>query len=99
MLLWVVDLMMIGHVGVRELDAVALGRLWIMGTLVFAMGVVMVTFIIGGGVATRVIPSWIHALLFGAAILVQIRSLVLEGQVLMANDRLMRQVDQAVGTG
>ena len=38
MLLWVVDLMMIGHVGVEELDAVALGRLWIMGTLVFAMG-------------------------------------------------------------
>ncbi len=41
MLLWVVDLMMIGHVGVEELDAVALGRLWIMGTLIFAMGVVM----------------------------------------------------------
>lgn len=68
-------------------------------SLMLAMGVVMVTFIIGGGVATRVIPSWIHALLFGAAVLVQIRSLVLEGQVLMANDRLMRLVDQAVGTG
>ncbi len=68
-------------------------------SLMLAMGVVMVTFIIGGGVATRVIPSWIHALLFGAAMLVQIRSVVLEGQVLMANDRLMRQVDQAVGTG
>jgi len=41
MMLWVVDLMMVGRVGVHELDAVALGRLWIMGTLVFSMGVVM----------------------------------------------------------
>jgi len=41
MMLWVVDLMMVGAVGVHELDAVALGRLWIMATLVFSMGVVM----------------------------------------------------------
>jgi len=67
--------------------------------LMLAMGVVMVTFIIGGGVATRVVPPWIHSLLFGAALLVQIRSLVLEGQVLLANDGLMREVDQAVGSG
>ena len=68
-------------------------------SLMLAMGVVMVTFIIGRGVATRVIPSWIHALLFGAALLVQIRSLIVEGQVLMANDRLMLEVDRAVSTG
>jgi len=41
MMLWVVDLMMVGAVGVHELDSVALGRLWIMATLVFSMGVVM----------------------------------------------------------
>jgi MATE family multidrug resistance protein len=41
MMLWVVDMLMIGAVGVSELDAVALGRLWIMGTVVVAMGVVM----------------------------------------------------------
>ena len=66
--------------------------------LMFAMGVVMVTFIIGGGVATRVIPSWIHALLFAVALLVQIRSLTLEGQVLLANDRLMQEVNRAIVT-
>ena len=67
-------------------------------SLMLAMGVVMTTFIIGGGVATRVIPPWIHALLFGVALAVQIRSLVLEGKVLMANDRLMREVDRAITT-
>ncbi len=41
MMLWVVDMVMIGAVGVDELDAVALGRLWIMGTLVVSMGIVM----------------------------------------------------------
>jgi len=67
--------------------------------LMLAMGVVMTTFVIGGGVATRVIPSWIHALLFGVASLIQVRSLILEGEVLLANDRLMREVDQAITTG
>lgn len=66
-------------------------------SLMLAMGVVMATFIIGGGVATRVLPSWIHALMFAAALAVQIRSLFLEGQVLMANDRLMGEVDRALG--
>ena len=64
--------------------------------LMVAMGTVMVTFIVGGGVATQVIPSWIHALLFGAALLAQIRSLFLEGEVLMANERLMREVDRQI---
>lgn len=67
--------------------------------LMLAMGAVMTTFIVGGGVATRVIPSWIHAVLFGAALLIQIRSLVLEGEVLLDNDRLMRKVDQIIGDG
>jgi len=66
--------------------------------LMMAMGVVMATFIIGGGVATKVIPPWIHALLFAGALSVQIRSLLLEGQVLMANDRLMQEVDRRIDT-
>lgn len=65
-------------------------------SLMLAMGVVMTTFIVGGGVATKVIPPWIHAILFAVAMAVQIRSLILEGQVVMANDRLMREVDQAI---
>jgi len=66
--------------------------------LMSAIGAVMITFIIGGGVATKVIPSWVHALLFGATLLVQIRALVLEGEVVLANDRLMRQVEREIDT-
>jgi hypothetical protein len=68
-------------------------------SLMLAMGAVMTVFIIGGGVATRVIPPWIHALLFGLAVLTQIRSLALEGQVVLANDRLMREIDGLIATG
>ena len=64
--------------------------------LMIAMGLVMVTFIVGGGVATRVIPSWVHALLFALAIAGQLRALVLEGEVILANDRLMQQVNAEI---
>lgn len=40
MLLWTVDLMMVGRLGVTPLNAVSLGRLWVMGTTVVAMGLV-----------------------------------------------------------
>jgi multidrug resistance protein, MATE family len=39
MMLGVVDTMMVGHVGVVELGAAALGTLWIYGTVTFGMGV------------------------------------------------------------
>jgi MATE family multidrug resistance protein len=39
MLLWTVDLLMVGRLGVVELNAVSLGRLWLMGTALLAMGV------------------------------------------------------------
>lgn len=41
MLLGVVDTMMVGHLGVLELDAAALGSLWTLGTMVLGMGVVL----------------------------------------------------------
>ncbi|MBC8072101.1 MAG: MATE family efflux transporter, partial [Deltaproteobacteria bacterium] len=41
MLLGVVDTMMVGHLGVLELDAAALGSLWVFGTLVLGMGIVL----------------------------------------------------------
>jgi 4-hydroxybenzoate polyprenyltransferase len=66
--------------------------------LMAAIGVVMATFIIGGGVATRVIPPWIHAVLFALALLVQVRTMVLESEVILANDRLMRTVDQQIAS-
>jgi multidrug resistance protein, MATE family len=41
MLLGVVDTMMVGHLGVLELDAAALGSLWSFGTMVIGMGVIL----------------------------------------------------------
>jgi MATE family multidrug resistance protein len=38
MLLWTIDLVMVGHVGVEALNAVSLGRIWVMGTTVVAIG-------------------------------------------------------------
>lgn len=64
--------------------------------LMLAMGAVMGTFIIGGGVATRVVPPWIHATLFVVSILVQGRTLLLEGEVLLANERLMHEVNRLI---
>ncbi len=40
MLLWTIDFLMVGRVGILELNAVALGRLWVMGIAVVAMGIV-----------------------------------------------------------
>ncbi len=39
-LLWTVDLLMVGRVGVEALNAVSLGRIWVMGTAVCAMGLI-----------------------------------------------------------
>lgn len=38
MSLWLVDVLMLGRVGVEPLAAASLGRLWVWGTLIFAMG-------------------------------------------------------------
>jgi multidrug resistance protein, MATE family len=40
MTLGVVDTIMVGHVGVLELDASALGNLWIMGTMILGIGTI-----------------------------------------------------------
>src|SRR5262245_23981684 len=40
MLLWTVDVLMVGHVGVDALNAVSLGRLWLLGTGILGMGLV-----------------------------------------------------------
>lgn len=64
------------------------------GWLMLAMGVVMVAFILGGGVYTRVIPAWIHHTLFYLALLTQVKTLLLERAVLVENDALMASIDQ-----
>lgn len=40
MLMGVVDTLMVGRLGVHELDAAALGHVWVFGTVIFGMGVV-----------------------------------------------------------
>ena len=66
--------------------------------LMVAIGLVMGTFILGGGVATRVVSVWIHLALFGLTLAAQLRALLLEGQVILANDRLMQEIDSRVET-
>ena len=38
MLLWTIDLLMVGHIGILDLNAVTLGRIWVMGTTIVASG-------------------------------------------------------------
>jgi multidrug resistance protein, MATE family len=40
MLLWTIDLLMVGQIDVLSLNAVSLGRLWVMGTSICAMGLI-----------------------------------------------------------
>jgi len=40
MLLWTVDLLMVGRLGVEPLNAVSLGRMWVMGTTICAVGLI-----------------------------------------------------------
>jgi multidrug resistance protein, MATE family len=40
MLLWTIDLLMVGQIDVLAFNAVALGRLWVMGTSICAMGLI-----------------------------------------------------------
>ena len=65
-------------------------------TLMLAVGMAMATFIVGGGVATRVIPAWIHQVLFWATVAVQFRAMWLEQQVLGQNRRLMGAVNSTL---
>jgi hypothetical protein len=67
--------------------------------MMLAMGLVMATFILGGGVATGSIPRWIHHGLFYAAVVVQCWSLWIEWRVLTDNERLMTEVDRRLATG
>ncbi len=61
--------------------------------MMLAMALVMATFILGGGVATGSLPSWVHHVLFYVAVLAQIYALWIERRVLADNERLMAEVD------
>jgi len=62
--------------------------------MMLAMGLAMTTFILGGGVYTGVIPHWIHHSLFWLTLAAQLRTLWIEQQVLVANERLMGKINQ-----
>src|SRR3954447_4703233 len=62
--------------------------------LMLAMGLVMATFIVGGGVATGVVSRWIHHVLFYLAAASQGYALWVERRVLIQNERLMVNVDR-----
>lgn len=57
--------------------------------MMLAMGFAMATFILGGGVYTGAIPDWVHHALFWITLVVQVRTLWIELEVLTANERLM----------
>ncbi|MDX1503470.1 MAG: hypothetical protein R3325_14005 [Thermoanaerobaculia bacterium] len=62
--------------------------------LMLAMGLAMTAFIVGGGVATQVIPAWVHQALFFLALLAQVRALLKEHGALGRNAELMAEVDR-----
>ena len=64
--------------------------------LMAAMGLAIATFVLGGGYLAGALPSWVHVVLGYATLAVQVWTLVLEGQVLMQNERLMNEINQLV---
>jgi hypothetical protein len=67
--------------------------------LMLAMAVVMATFVLGGAVLFRSVPSWVHRFLFYVAVPVQLYALWIEQRVLGDNERLMAEVDRLLATG
>ncbi|MGH9464672.1 MAG: hypothetical protein ACRD0X_03430 [Thermoanaerobaculia bacterium] len=61
--------------------------------MLLAMLLVMATFVVGGGVQTKVVSSWVHHALFCAALPAQLFTLVIEHRVLGANHRLLTDLD------
>jgi 4-hydroxybenzoate polyprenyltransferase len=62
--------------------------------LMAAMGLAIATFVLGGGYVAGAVPSWLHVVLFYATLVVQVWALVLEGRVLLQNERLMDEINQ-----
>ena len=66
-------------------------------SMMLAMGLVMATFILGGGVERRVLPGWVHHVLVYLALLAQFYSLRREHQALGENRRLMDEANRRLG--
>lgn len=66
-------------------------------SMMLAMGLVMATFILGGGVERRVLPGWVHHALVYLALAAQIYSLRREHQALAGNRELMDEANRRLG--
>ncbi len=73
----------------------ALSYPWLMTATLLTMA----AFILGGGVATRVLPVWIHHGLFWIALAAQLRALAREHEALGGNERLLAEVRRLVAGG
>lgn len=62
-------------------------------SLMLAMTLAIATFVLGGGVATGAMSSWVHHILFYVTVLVQVRALWIENRVLVENERLMADIN------
>ena len=62
--------------------------------LMLSMGLIIATFVAGGAYVAGVGPSWIHEVLFFIALMSQVWTLVIEGKVLTANERLMTEINE-----
>ena len=62
--------------------------------LMLAMGLAMATFILGGGVDTGAIPSWVHQAMFLITLFVQLKTLWIEHLVLLDNTALLGRVER-----
>lgn len=60
-------------------------------TAMYAMAVLMITFIMGGGVASRRTPLWLHNALTAASILMYIRAYVVQIRAMTENAELMER--------
>jgi hypothetical protein len=62
--------------------------------ILLAMALVMGTFLVGGAVAGKGAPPWVHHALFWAALAVQAGALWIEWWGLAGNERLLVEVDR-----
>ncbi|HEX6158813.1 MAG TPA: hypothetical protein VF111_01525 [Thermoanaerobaculia bacterium] len=60
-------------------------------TAMYAMAVLMVTFIMGGGVGSRKTPLWLHNALSAASILMYVRAYVVQIKAMNENAELMER--------
>ncbi|HEY3570241.1 MAG TPA: hypothetical protein VGP73_20090 [Thermoanaerobaculia bacterium] len=62
--------------------------------ILLAAALVLATFLVGGAVAAKGVPPWVHQALFWAAIAVQAGALWIEWRSLAENESLLVEVDR-----